>query len=139
MVITSAHVFPWWFYSRPFNHDEFARLGPDSEATYWRLKDKLEALMHELKEPFAFRKLYLTSSFDPYMVELLPNCPDLQHMEVSMMCQHDKNDVELLEVLASNHPRLWGTRAHGHMALGGLCARDRAVQGSATAARPVHD
>ncbi|KAF9207399.1 hypothetical protein BGZ59_011174 [Podila verticillata] len=43
-----------------------------------------------------------------YLLELLPNCPDLQHIEVSMACQHERDHAALLKVLASNHPRLQG-------------------------------
>ncbi|KFH63069.1 hypothetical protein MVEG_11106 [Podila verticillata NRRL 6337] len=87
-----------WYCCRSFSHDEFARLGLDSEVTYRLLRDKLEVPMGKQEESFAFRNL----------LELLPNCPDLQHIEVSMACQHERDHAALLKVLASNHPRLQG-------------------------------
>ncbi|KAF9383903.1 hypothetical protein CPC16_008701 [Podila verticillata] len=99
----------WWYCCCcSFSHDEFARLGLDSEATYRLLRDKLEVPMDELEEPFAFRRLCLPSLPNPVLLELLPNCPDLQHIEVSMPCQDEEKCAELLKVLASNYPRLRG-------------------------------
>ncbi|KAF9309224.1 hypothetical protein BG003_010020 [Podila horticola] len=98
----------YYGYCDPFkNNDYFLPLDLKTDPDYMELfKSKIEVPIDQLGEPFAFRKLCLPSSAasEPYLLQLLQNCPDLQYTTVDMSYEHSG---AILELLASR-PHLRG-------------------------------